>query len=146
MESIVTNLYKRIAVIALILAGVCGALPPRAAADQIPSGWEASNMKPIGYSDLGGHEAFKMAIKHVGDKWYLYMGHFVAGGWSIVDVTDPTNPEQVAWWKTGATGTHRDGYPGGKYANLSAGMPGFKGQIALFLDVSDPLHPKEAGR
>ena len=188
---------------AFVIVGVLCAPAQRAFADQIPSGWEASNMKPIGYSDLGGHEAFKMAIKHVGDHWYLYMGHFVYPGWSVVDVTDPTNPkvvkflpapeptsagqvdlhgdlmitalqdrkgyggdpnkkvnegvlvwniadplnpEQVAWWKTGATGTHRDGYPGGKYAYLSAGMPGYKGQILVILDVSDPAHPKEAGR
>jgi hypothetical protein len=52
----------------------------------------------------------------------------------------------MAWWKTGATGTHRDGYPGGKYAYLSAGMPGYKGQILVILDVSDPKNPKEAGR
>ncbi len=171
--------------------------------DEIPKGWEASNIRPIGYSDLGGHEAFKMAIKHVGDHWYLYLGHFTAQGWSIVDVTDPKNPQvvkfiagpsdtsegqvdlhdnimitalqhragyggdpnkqvnegvliwdindpvnpkQLSWWKTGATGTHRNGYPGGKYVNLSAGMPGYKGQILVFLDISDPAHPKEAGR
>ena len=53
-------------------------------------GWEASNMKPIGYSDLDGHGgSFKMAIKHVNDHWYLYLGHLWLHGWSIVDVTDP---------------------------------------------------------
>jgi hypothetical protein len=91
-----TDGYRwQIAISAVILAGILYAPPRRAFADQIPSGWEASNMKPIGYSDLGGHEAFKMTIKHVGDRWYLYMGHFVANGWSIVDVTDPTNPKVV---------------------------------------------------
>jgi hypothetical protein len=64
----------------------------------------------------------------------------------VWDISNPLGPEQVAWWKTGATGTHRDGYPGGKYAYLSAGMPGYKGQILVILDVSDPAHPKEAGR
>jgi hypothetical protein len=159
--------------------GVVALIAPYGYADQILAGWEASNMTPIGYSDLGGHEAFKMAIKHVGDRWYLYLGHFVAHGWSIVDVTDPKNPQvvkfipgpentsagqvdlhdnilitplqdragyggdpnkqvneglliwdihdpvnpkQMSWWKTGATGTHRDGYPGGKYVNMSAGI------------------------
>jgi len=178
-------------------------MAPYVYADQIPAGWEASNMTPIGYSDLGGREAFKMAIKHVGDRWYLYLGHFTAHGWSIVDVTDPKNPQvvkfipgppntatgqvdlhdnimitplqdragyggdpnkqvnegvlvwdihdpvnpkQMSWWKTGATGTHRDGYPGGKYVNMSAGMPGYKGQILVFLDISEPNQPKEAGR
>jgi len=62
-------------------------------ADQIPAGWEASNMQPIGYSDLNGHGAFKMAIKRVGDKWYLYRGHLWERGWTIVDVTDPANPK-----------------------------------------------------
>jgi hypothetical protein len=178
----------------------------RVLADKIPLGWEASNMKPIGYSDLEGHGAFKMTIRHVNDRWYLYMGHLWLHGWSIVDVTDPTNPKlvkfikgpdntwtiqmemhnnlmitalqserpewggspdpkapfdegiilwdisdpvnpkQLSQWKTGAEGTHRNGYPGGKYAYLSAVMPGYKGNILVILDVSDPKNPKEASR
>ena len=163
-------------------------------------------MRPIGYSDLDGRGgAFKMAIKRVGDRWYLYMGHLWNRGWSIVDVTDPAkpkvakfipgpdntwtiqmdlhdnlddhrarkerrtlgtrfrtsrmeegvllwdisdplNPKQLSHWKTGSTGTHRDGYPGGRYANLAARQPGYDGEILIFLDVSDPRNPKEAGR
>src|ERR1039458_10755242 len=89
MKSTTTHKFNWQIAIFVFISIICisYALPQRVLADQIPSGWEASNMKPIGYSDLGGHEAFKMAIKHVGDRWYLYMGHFVAGGWSIVDVT-----------------------------------------------------------
>ena len=49
---------------------------------------------------------------------------------------------QTSHWKTGSTGVHRIGYPGGKYANLAANMPGFKGQILVFLDVSDQTHRK----
>ena len=60
-----------------------------AAADQIPPGWKALNMQPVGYSDLGGRAAFKLAIKRVGDRWYLCMGHLWNDGWSIVDITDP---------------------------------------------------------
>jgi hypothetical protein len=174
-------------------------------ADQIPAGWAASNLKPIGYSGLDGRGgAFKMAIKRVNDKWYLFMGHEWHRGWTILDVTDPTNPEflkfvsgpdntntiqmefhdnimvtalqkkQTTWggdpnrpndeglllwdisdplnwkqlshWKTGSTGIHRIGYPGGKYASLAANMPGYRGQILVFLDISDPQNPKEAGR
>ena len=95
MKSTLTKFRWQIAICSVIFAGISFAHPRPAFADQIPSGWEASNFKPIGYSDLGGHEAFKMAIKHVGDRWYLYMGHFVANGWSIVDVTDPTDPKVV---------------------------------------------------
>jgi len=180
-------------------------LAGRASADQIPSGWEASNMKPVGYSGLDGRGgAFKIAIKHVNDKWYLFLGHEWHRGWTILDVTDPANPKfvkfvpgpdntntiqmefhdnimltalqkkQTTWggdpnrpndegvliwdisnpvnwkqlshWKTGSTGIHRIGYPGGKYANLAANMPGYHGQILVFLDISDPANPKEAGR
>ena len=95
MNSMATKFHWQIAICVVLFAGISCESPRRVSADQIPAGWEASNMKPIGYSDLGGHEAFKMAIKHVGDHWYLYMGHFVANGWSIVDVTDPTEPKVV---------------------------------------------------
>jgi len=174
-------------------------------ADPIPKGWQASNMKAIGYSGLdcrGG--AFKMAIRQVAGRWYLYMGHEWHRGWSILDVTDPTNPmyvkfvegpdntntiqmefhdnimvtalqrkqpnwggdpnrpneegaliwdisdpvnwKQLSHWKTGSTGVHRIGYPGGKYVNLTAAIPGYLGRILVFLDISDPKNPKEAGR
>jgi hypothetical protein len=174
-------------------------------ADPIPKGWQAQNMKAIGYSDLNGRRGgCKMAIKQVGGRWYMYMGHLWDYGWSVLDVTDPTNPKvlkfldgptntwdiqvtlhdnlmitalqqsppdwggdpskpfgegillwdisdpanpkQITQWKTGSTGTHRNSYPGGKYAYLSAAAPGYKGNILIILDVSDPANPKEAGR
>ena len=174
-------------------------------ADPIPKGWQASNMKAIGYSGLDGRGgAFKMAIWQVAGRWYLYMGHEWHRGWSILDVTNPTNPKyvkfvegpdntntiqmefhdnimvtalqrkqpnwggdpnrpneegvliwdisdpvnwtQLSHWKTGSTGVHRIGYPGGKYVNLTAAIPGYLGRILVFLDISDPKNPKEAGR
>ena len=68
--------HCRIAVAVLCVLGTTTLLSARASADQIPTGWEASNLEPIGYSGLDGRGgAFKMAIKHVNDKWYLFMGH-----------------------------------------------------------------------
>ena len=190
---------------ALCVLGTAALLAVHASADQIPSGLGSEQFKPIGYSGLDGRGgAFKMAIKHVNDKWYLFMGHEWHRGWTILDVTDPTDPKfvkfvpgpdntntiqmefhdnlmltalqkkQTTWggdpnrpndegvliwdisdplnwkqlshWKTGSTGIHRIGYPGGKYASLAANMPGYRGQILVFLDVSDPKDPKEAGR
>ena len=64
----------------------------------------------------------------------------------IWDISDPENPKQVGSWMGGATGAHRNSYPGGKYAYLSTSYPGFKGNIMVILDVSDPAHPKEAGK
>ena len=176
-----------------------------AAADPIPAGWEASNMEPVGYSSVGDRKgAFKMAIKKVNGRWYMYLGHLWHYGWSILDVTDPRdpkfvkfipgadntwniqvtlhdnlmltalqksvaawgadpkkpqdegvlvwdisdpiNPKKLAHWKTGGGGTHRNSYPGGRYAYLSAAQPGYSGNILVILDVSDPTQPKEAGR
>ena len=86
----------RIAVAALCVLTTAALLAVRASADQIPSGWEASNLEPIGYSGLDGRGgAFKMAIKHVNDKWYLFMGHEWHRGWTILDVTDPKDPKFV---------------------------------------------------
>jgi hypothetical protein len=194
---------RRGAVIAVAAAAVNLTAPVHA--DPIPPGWEASNMEAIGYSGLENRKgAFKMAIRKVDGRWYLYMGHLWHFGWSIVDVTDPknpkflktipgpdntwtiqmtlhdnimvtalekgalgwgtdpakpneegvlvwdigdpVNPKQLSHWKTGATGTHRNSYPGGKYAYLAAAMPGFSSHILAILDISDPAHPKEAGR
>jgi hypothetical protein len=170
-------------------------------ADQIPPGWQAENMEPIGFSGLNGRPgAFKLAIKQANGHWYLYMGHSFDEGWTILDVTnprdpkfvkfipfkgpknlltsqvslhgnilitavnsatdrpdigaavliwdisDPTNPEQISQWVGGPRGSHRDSYPGGKYAYLAASVPGFREYILQILDISDPVHPKEVGR
>lgn len=176
-----------------------------ASADPIPAGSAMSRLKAIGYSDLQGRGgAFKLAIRRVGERWYLYMGHLWHSGWTILDVTNPNDPKfvkfiagpentwtiqmefhdnimvtalarkapvwggdagkpfeeglliwdisdpvnwkQLSHWKTGSTGVHRVGYPGGKYANLAARVAGYRGQILVFLDISDPANPKEAGR
>ena len=55
-------------------------------------------------------------------------------------------PSSFPIGRPASEGTHRNGYPGGKYAYLSAVMPGYKGNILVILDVSDPKNPKEAGR
>ncbi|MDB5410230.1 MAG: hypothetical protein JWL84_5142 [Rhodospirillales bacterium] len=199
-----TRSVRSFALAGAFMAGVASQAPP-AFADPIPPGWQANAMRPIGYSEVGGRGgAFKMAIRQVGGRWYLYVAHLWHHGWSILDVTDaanpefvkfipgpdntwtiqmtlhddlmitalqqsapgwgndptkpfdegvliwniadPVNPKQLAHWRTGATGTHRNSYPGGKYAYLSAGISGYRGNILLILDVSDPANPKEAGR
>jgi len=201
------SLLRMIWISAAILTSIVVAPPSQSHADQIPSGWAASNMQPIGYSEMDGRGgAFKMAIRHIGDRWYLYTGHLWHRGWSILDVTDPqnpkylkfvgwpqdntwtiqmelhdnlmitalqreqargwggdvekpfdegvviwdisdpVNPKQLSHWKTGSLGVHRLGYPGGKYVNLAANMPGYRGQILVFLDISDPKNPKEISR
>jgi len=62
------------------------------AGSALPNGAYAHNVDIVGYSDLDHRPAFKMAIREVAGRWYLYAGHFWHRGWSIIDVTDPSRP------------------------------------------------------
>jgi hypothetical protein len=179
--------------------------PTQAQAPQrIPQGFAASNFETVGYSEIDGRPAFKMAIREVNNRWYLYMGHLWHRGWTIMDVTDPAkpqvvkfvpgpentwtiqvdlhddimitaleqvsrrwggdpskphdegfliwdikdpvNPKKLGQWKTGGRGTHRNGYPGGKYVYAAAALPGYSDELLVVVDISDPANPKEVSR
>lgn len=61
-----------------------------------PSGkaW-SENFTPVGYLDMEGRPAFKMAIHRRGDRWYLYTAHFWHSGLTIYDITDPADARFV---------------------------------------------------
>lgn len=63
--------------------------------------------------------------------------------WSLAD---PVHPQRLGQYHTGGLGTHRDGYYGGKYVYLSAGVKGYSGNILVIVDISDPAHPVEVSR
>ncbi|WP_432704730.1 LVIVD repeat-containing protein [Ensifer sesbaniae] len=67
-------------------------------------------------------------------------------GLLVWDIADPLNPQLLSHFKTGANGTHRNLYPGGRYVHVAASMPGYRGNIYLILDISDRANPREAGR
>jgi len=64
---------------------------------EIPAPSFAHNIEVLGYHDLGGKPAFKLAMEEVAGRWYLYMGHLWHRGWTILDVTDPPCSEHVAF-------------------------------------------------
>jgi len=64
----------------------------------------------------------------------------------IWDISNPENPRQVGQWQGGPVGSHRNSYPGGKYAYLSTSMPGFSKNLLVILDVSNPAQPHEVSR
>lgn len=79
-----------------------------AASAQSPTdGEEAENMRLVGYNDLQGRSAYHPVIQQQGDRWIAYVGHHVGehlnpltgeeegNGTSILDVTDPENPEYL---------------------------------------------------
>ncbi|MDX1748278.1 MAG: hypothetical protein R3324_20270, partial [Halobacteriales archaeon] len=60
-----------------------------------PEAIEQRNVSLAGYTDLNDKPGFKIAIDEVDGRWYVYLGSIWHHGWSIVDVTDPENPEVV---------------------------------------------------
>ena len=99
-------LMLRRAVIAITLAGSAAAallalLLVRAAASYEQPGpsrqFHTRNFSLIGSHDLDGRPAFKLALQVVGDRWFLYAAHFWQRGWSVLDVTDPSTPELMAF-------------------------------------------------
>ncbi|GFE82091.1 hypothetical protein GCM10011487_40910 [Steroidobacter agaridevorans] len=62
------------------------------------------------------------------------------------DLADPIRPRQTAHYRTGARGTHRNAYQGGRYMHLAASAPGFNGNIYSIVDIQDRARPREVGR
>ena len=65
----------------------------------------------------------------------------------IWDISDPENPKQIGQWRGAEGGSHRNTYPGGKYAYLSTFAAGYhgRGHELVILDISDPAAPKQVG-
>jgi len=109
------------------------------------------NFELVGYHDLEGRPAIKIAMQVVKDRWYLYLGHFWTSGWSIVDVTDPSRPEYVKF-VTGPKNTWTcqvQVAEGLMIAGLErvpdwwGGKPDLSFDEGIFIfDVKDPANPK----
>jgi len=69
-------------------------------ADPIPPGWQALNMKPIGFLDYHDRYSGKLTIKESAGRWYLYQAYNKTTDGKppaivVTEVTDPTNPVVV---------------------------------------------------
>jgi hypothetical protein len=60
-----------------------------------PAVLENIGFEVVSYHDLGGMPGFKMAVYQEQERWLLYTAHLWHRGWSILDVTDASNPERV---------------------------------------------------
>ena len=67
-------------------------------------------------------------------------------GFLIWDIKDPVNPKKLGQWKTGGRGTHRNGYPGGRYVYAAAALPGYQDELLVIVDIQDPAKPVEVAR
>jgi hypothetical protein len=81
-----SRIFLRLVILALLIA--CIPFANRAHAEPIPSGWEARNFEPVGFTSTPG---FKLAINRDGDRWFLYTGSR-RDGIFVIDVTEPENP------------------------------------------------------
>ena len=64
----------------------------------------------------------------------------------IWDVKSPLEPRLLGQFKTGGFGTHRNFYDGGDYMHLAANMEGYRTNIYVAVDISDPANPREVSR
>lgn len=116
--------------------------------------WFSRNIELLGYHDLGGKPAFKLAMQEVNGRWYLHMGHLWHRGWSILDVTDPTMPEHVVFIPGPEnTWTIQVQVAEGKMITalerIAPGWGGIDGQPFtegfLVWDLADPVKPRQLG-
>ena len=72
---------------------LCTIAASATAADAIPAGWQAKDVKPISYLKLQAQRGFKLTLKKTdADRWYLFVGTTGPGGFHVIDVTDPAKP------------------------------------------------------
>ncbi len=62
--------------------------PSQVEAQALPQGYAASNFETIAYSETDGRPGFKMAIREVNGRWYMYMGHLWHRGWTVEQTED----------------------------------------------------------
>ena len=140
----------------LLLATTLIAVRP-AQADPVPPGWSAQNMEVLGYTIMDGRPGFKLTMTRANNRWYLITAHYSVPGWSVIDVTDPKNPQTVKFIP-GPPNTNTvqvDMADGIMVASLGrpenrggTGMDPSKPYEAgiILFDMKDPLNPKELGR
>lgn len=123
--------------------------------EDIESRSEIANMEVVGYSDLDGRPAFKLALQVVDDRWYLYVGHLWHRGWSVLDVTNPAHPTVEKFWPGPEnTWTIQMQAAEGKLLTALERIPPRWGgddaaphhESAILWDASDPVRPTQLSR
>ncbi len=112
-------------------------------------------IEAVGYADLEGRPAFKLALHRKGERWYLYTGTFWHPGLSILEVTDPTRPRFVRFIDGPAnTWTLQVQIAEGRmitsFERIAQGWGGVPGQPYeegfVVWDLADPEDPKRLGQ
>lgn len=67
-------------------------------------------------------------------------------GLAVYDISKGDTPREIGFMPVEGGGIHRVWYTGGRWAYASALLDGFSDYIFITIDMSDPCHPREAGR
>ncbi|SOE95977.1 Uncharacterized conserved protein [Burkholderia sp. D7] len=67
-------------------------------------------------------------------------------GLAVYDISKGDAPREIGFMPVEGGGIHRLWYTGGRWAYASALLDGFSDYIFITIDMSDPCHPREAGR
>ena len=114
----------------------------------------AKNIELLAHHDLGGKPGFQMAMQELGGRYYLYLAHFKHSGWTILDVTDASNPEYLKFVpgpdKPGQVTLKIQVADGLMITALQGGLPFLHGnemddpyeEGVMLWDVKDPVNPK----
>ncbi|MGH7874178.1 MAG: LVIVD repeat-containing protein [Candidatus Binatia bacterium] len=123
-------------------------------AQAVPAGYSAHNLEPVGYHDLKGKPAFKLALQELNNRWYLYVAHLWQRGWSVLNVTDPEAP-QFCTFIPGPENTWTiqiqvaDGKMITGLERIAPGWGGVESQPFtegfFIFDVSEPIKPRRIG-
>lgn len=116
----------------------------------------ARNIEIVSHTDCGGKpDGIQLQYQQVGDRSYLYYGHFWSGGVSILDVTDAANPQPVGFVPTPNKHTWHIKVQIADnimmlpceflfFSTVTQGLDPAQAALgARFFDVSNPLEPVE---
>jgi hypothetical protein len=67
-------------------------------------------------------------------------------GLAVYDISNPATPRRIGFMAVEGGGIHRIWYSGGRWAYVSVLLDGFTDYIFMAVDMSDPAHPREAGK
>src|SRR5262245_12792662 len=67
-------------------------------------------------------------------------------GLAVYDIATPQTPRRIGFMPVEGGGIHRIWYTGGRWAYASVLLDGFTDYIFMMVALSDPEHPREAGR
>ena len=105
----------------------------------------------------GPPTTWTLQVQVAGDRMITHLEHVPAGwandesgsgqaGFTIWDLADPEDPKVLGVWNSGAKGSHRNFYDGGRYVHAATTLPGFVGHIYAIVDIDDPTDPKVVGK